>query len=141
MSKGRRDTPCGRVRGKFMSTLSISLRINVLWRYSSCRNCGRSPLSNKQRSSKIANASRAAGTVLVSSRGRPEKLSIQVHWGAACGELPPRSCRRLALGGCLGCGGRMLRLNGLAGGGLRYCHGSGIYIPRSTSLFVTFLSF
>jgi hypothetical protein len=28
------------------STQSISSRANVLWRYSSCRNCGRSPLPN-----------------------------------------------------------------------------------------------
>ena len=69
-----------------MSMLSISSGVNVLWRYSSCRNCRRSQLPIRQSSSKIANAS-----------SRPEELPIQAHWRAACGDLPLRSCRRLTL--------------------------------------------
>ena len=44
---------------------------------SSCRNCGRSPLPNRQRSSMIANTS-----CMVLESSRPEELLIQAHWRA-----------------------------------------------------------
>ena len=53
----------------FVSTLLISCRANALWRYSRCRNCGRSSFPSRYRSSKMANASGPSDRVVPSGRG------------------------------------------------------------------------